>query len=123
MIIAGDTNLLNLSPILDLSPNLKQMVKVPTRRNPDVMLDPIITTLAKYYQDLITKPPLDHDPDKNGKPSDHLIVIMLPLTNPLEINMRKYREISYRPLPHSGIQKIMHCRVYVLIAFCLVSNI
>ena len=44
MIIAGDTNRLNLSPILDLSPNLKQMVKVPTRRNPDVMLDPIITT-------------------------------------------------------------------------------
>ena len=45
-IIAGDTNRLNLSPILNLSPSLQQVVKVPTRLNPDRILDPIITTLS-----------------------------------------------------------------------------
>ena len=44
-IMAGDTNDLNLNPILSLSPKLKQVVKVWTRHNPDAMLDPIITTL------------------------------------------------------------------------------
>ena len=48
-IIAGDTNRLNLSPILNLSPRLEQVVKVPTRLNPSATLDPIITTLKKYY--------------------------------------------------------------------------
>ena len=47
-VIAGDTNRLNLSPILSLSHSLVQVVKLPTRLNPDRMLDPIITTMAKY---------------------------------------------------------------------------
>ena len=44
-VIAGDTNRLNLSPILNLSPNLRQVVRVPTRLQPEAILDPIITTL------------------------------------------------------------------------------
>ena len=56
-IIAGDTNRLNLSPILSLSPSLKQVVKVPTRLNPEAILDPIITTMCKYYCEPVTKPP------------------------------------------------------------------
>ena len=66
-IIAGDTNRLNLSPILNLSPNLQQVVKVPTRLNPDRTLDPIITTLGKYYCEPITKPPLNPDVGTTGK--------------------------------------------------------
>ena len=53
-IIAGDTNRLNLKPILNLSPNLKQVVKVFTRLNPEAILDPIIT-LWKYYEEPVTK--------------------------------------------------------------------
>ena len=49
-IIAGDTNRLNLSPITNLSPNLKQEIKVPTRLSPPAILDPIITTLCKWHQ-------------------------------------------------------------------------
>ena len=65
-IIAGDTNRLNLSPILNLSPSLKQVVQVPTRLNPDVTLDPVITTLGRFYQSPVTKPPLNNDEDKEG---------------------------------------------------------
>ena len=72
-IIAGDTNRLNLSPILNLSPSLRQVVKVPTRLNPDVMLDPIITTMWRMYLPPITKSPLDNDQEKQGNPSDHLV--------------------------------------------------
>ena len=46
-IIAGDTNRLNLKPILNLSPSLKQLVTTPTRLNPDAILDPIITTICR----------------------------------------------------------------------------
>ena len=46
-LLMGDTNRLNLSPITNLSPNMKQAVKVPTRLNPPAILDPILTTMEK----------------------------------------------------------------------------
>ena len=49
-ILAGDTNDLNLAPILHLSPTLKSVVTKPTRLNPDRILDNIITDLSKFYQ-------------------------------------------------------------------------
>ena len=82
-IIAGDTNRLNLSPITNLSTKLKQEVKVHTRLNPPAILDPIITTLGSWYQSPITKPPINPD-DSCGKPSDHLIVLMLPYRNEMK---------------------------------------
>ena len=102
-IIAGDTNRLNLKPILNLSPNLKQVVKCFTRLKPDAILDPIITTLWKYYQEPVTKPPINPDLNSKGKPSDHLIVLMKPLSNELEIQPRKYEFIRTRPITQSGI--------------------
>ena len=78
-IIAGDTNDLKLNSILNLSPNFKQLVLSPTRMNPPKMLDPIITTLSKYYQTPLCIPPLDNDPAKDGSPADHLIVYMKPV--------------------------------------------
>ena len=78
-IIAGDTNRLNLDPILNLSPRLIQCVKVPTRLNPDAILDPIITTLHSLYSEPITMPPINNNLE-NGKPSDHLVVLMRPLS-------------------------------------------
>ena len=75
-IIAGDTNDLKLDAILNLSPNMKQVVSQSTRLNPPAMLDPILTTLSKFYQSPICLPPLDPDPLSNGSPSDHLMPIM-----------------------------------------------
>ena len=104
-VIAGDTNRLNLSPILNLSPDLQQVVKVPTRLNPDRILDPIITTLKKYYCDPVTKPPVNPNSSKSGKPSDHLVVVWKPISSNMDILPRKYRAIETRPINFSGLQK------------------
>ena len=74
-ILCGDTNDLKLDSILDLNSNFRQVVQDPTRLDPPRILDPIITTLSGYYQKPECLPPLDADPDTNGKPSDHLMVV------------------------------------------------
>ena len=69
-ILASDSNKLKLSPILDISSSFTQVVKVPTRLDPPAILDTIVTSLSKFYNEPITKPPLQNDPDNlNGKPS------------------------------------------------------
>ena len=102
-ILAGDTNRLNLSPILNLSPRLVQTVKVPTRLNPDAILDPIITTMSKYYMEPETKPPINPD-DESGRPSDHLIVLMRPISASLPVPPRVYKTVQTQPITESGLQ-------------------
>ena len=46
-IIAGDTNDLNLDPILSLSSNMQQIVQDFTRMDPPALLDPVLTTLSQ----------------------------------------------------------------------------
>ena len=75
-ILAGDTNRLNLEPILSLDSNFDKVVKQWTRDNPPAILDPIITTLSRFYQEPQYLEPLDPDPDKNGVKSDHRIPLM-----------------------------------------------
>ena len=102
-IISGDTNRLNLVPILNLSPDLQQVVKVPTRLNPDKTLDKIISTMQKFYSEPVTKPPLFPDSVQAGAPSDHLIVLWKPLLSETEIYRRQYKIIKTRPLTRSGL--------------------
>ena len=94
-ILAGDINDLNLDSILALSPNLKQVVTSATRGTK--ILDPIITTLAKYYQKPVCLPP-----EKTGVPSDHKIVYMKVVdainNNPTRIK----KKVKVHPLPESG---------------------
>ena len=80
-------------------------MKVPTRLNPPRTLDPIITTLKKYYKDPVTKPPLNPDDPTNGKPSDHLVVLMQPITAQIEVSARTYSTIETRPINNSGLEK------------------
>ena len=109
-IIAGDTNDLNLTPILNLSPNLLQIVKTPTRLDPvtfvEKLLDPVITTLGAYYQKPQCLPPLDPDPDKNGKASDHRIVLVNPISSINNECSRSTRTIKVRPITQSSIDKM-----------------
>ena len=106
-IIAGDTNELNLAPIMNLSPNLSQIVKIPTRIDPvtfvEAILDPIITTLASYYQKPQCLPPLDPDPDSNGKPSDHRIVLVRPISAINNQCSRSTKNITVRPITEIGM--------------------
>ena len=97
-LMARDTNELKLDSILSLSPNLKQVVESPTRLNPPRILDPIITSLSIYYQKPICLPPLDNDPDKDGSPSDHLIVYMKPIDSMNNNPARKKVAVKFQGL-------------------------
>jgi len=104
-VIAGDLNRLSLKPILSISHDLVQTVKTPTRLNPPAILDPIITTMASFYADPVTKPPINPDLGKKGAPSDHLTVLMRPLTSEFDIKPRIYKSITVRPLTDSGLNQ------------------
>ena len=104
-IICGDTNDLKLDPILHLNKNLKQVVQDPTRLNPPRILDPIITTLSRYYQKPKCLPPLDPD-TADGKPSDHMMVLMEPISILNNQPARMKREIIYRPYKKENLQKM-----------------
>ena len=102
-ILAGDSNCLKLDNILNLSPYFRQMVTGVTRLNPPKMLDPVITTLSRFYQTPLCLPPLDSDPDCDGTAADHLIVVMRPVDTLNNIPARSYREVKVRPFTHSGM--------------------
>ena len=108
-IIAGDTNELKLDSILSLSPNLIQVVNKPTRidsiTGSQKMLDPIIMTLSSYYQEPEVLDPLDPDPDKDGKPADHKIVLQKPISVINNKSSRSTREVRFRPIPQSGLDQ------------------
>ena len=105
-VIAGDSNDLKLDSILSLSPKMSQIVQNWTRLNPPAILDPILTTLSNYYQVPLCLDPLDPDPDKNGKASDHKIVLVKPITVINNRSARKFREIKVRPFTDSGMEKM-----------------
>ena len=108
--IAGDTNELNLNPILSLSPKLVQVVRKPTRVDPitgnESILDPIITTLSQYHQEPLCLEPLQSDPEKNGTKSDHKIVLMIPINEIDNLSARQTKVIKSRPLTQSGIDRM-----------------
>ena len=77
-LISGDSNCLNLDPIVNLSSQLKQIVDKPTRGN--AILEPVITDLHSFYQKPLIEAPLQSDTE-NGEESDHKIVLVKPLNN------------------------------------------
>ena len=104
-ILAADSNRLNLSPILNLSPDLHQVVEVPTRLNPPRTLDPIITSLKQFYKSPVTKPPINPDFNSRRKPSDHLVVLMEPVSSEQQAQRREFKVIERRPINSAGLRK------------------
>ena len=100
--MSGDNNRLNEKPICNLSSKLTQIVDFPTCLNPDKTLDKIVTSLSHWYQSPIPLPPLECDPDKIGKPSDHLGVLWEPLSD--EFPAREMRTVVFRPTPDSSVR-------------------
>ena len=107
-ILAGDTNHLKLGNIINLTSNMKQLVSGVTRLNPPAMLDPVMSTLGRFYQQPVCLPPLNPDPDSCGRPSDHFIVLMKPINALNNKSSRTHREIKVRPLSASGLKKFKH---------------
>ena len=105
-ILAGDSNDLKLDSILSLDSSFVQTVQQWTRMDPPAILDPIITTLSKFYQEPMCLEPLDADPDKNGVKSDHRIVLMRPINTINNKSIRHTRVVKVRPFPQSGIDQL-----------------
>ena len=103
-ILAGDTNDLKLNPIISLSPQMKQIVTKPTRQNPPRLLDPVLTTISNFYQLPEILPPLDNDPEKDGKPSDHNIIVVEPISHLKNNCARKFRKVTVRPTPADKLE-------------------
>ena len=110
-VIGGDTNDLKLDPILSLDSNFVQVVQEWTRLNPPALLDPVIMTLAHLYQEPMCLEPLDPDPDKNGKKSDHRIVLIRPINVINNKPIRRTREIKVRPFSQSGMDRMRSLKV------------
>ena len=66
---SGDINCHRLDPILNLSPQLKQIVDRPTRG--DKILDPIITDLHSFYLRPMIEDPLQVNDNEIGENSDY----------------------------------------------------
>ena len=109
-VIAVDTNELRLKPIMDLSPNLVQVVTKPTRTDnvtgKKAMLDPVIMTFSHYYQEPEILDPLDPDPDKDWKPADHNIVVCRPISAINNMNAKQTRKLEVQPITDLGISKM-----------------
>ena len=65
-------------------------------------MDKIITTLSKFYHPPYSLSPLDNDVEGNGKPSDHLIIVMKPISQ-CDAQKPKQKVITFRPLLESGM--------------------
>ena len=92
--------------IFSLAPDLKQVVEIPTRKNPDATLDIIITNLSCLYQPAVSLPPLDCDTDKNGEALDHLTILMKPLSVEFQSKKTNYKNVDYRLFPDSAIREM-----------------
>ena len=105
-IFAGDANDMKLDSILQLSSGMRQVVTDFTRMNPPALLDPIITTLANYYQVPICMTPLGPDENSSCVESDHKTVIMKPINKSETSCSRTFREVTVRPITESRMSKL-----------------
>ena len=85
---------------------MEQCVQQTTRLNPPRMIDPIITTLSDYYQLPQCLPPLDSDPELDGKLSDLLMVVMSPVSVINNRPAKVVRSVTYRPFNGERLQQM-----------------
>ena len=105
-IFGGDMNDLNIQPVLNLSPAMKQCVQSPTRLNPPQILDVFITDLSLFYQSPVVEDPLQVDIDKEGADSDHLLVTITPIGTFNDKKNVVKRKIQFRSLKNRGFQEM-----------------
>ena len=63
-------------------------------------------TLLQFYQEPLCLDPLEPDPEKNGKKSDHRIVLMKPINEINNQSARHTKVLKSRPITQSGIEKM-----------------
>ena len=95
--LAGDTNDFKLDKVLKLSPKSSTILIL------DKILDNIVTDMSKWYQIPKCLPALEADTGSGGKPSDHLTVVMEPISVLNNRPARVTREVEVRPLTQTGL--------------------
>ena len=90
-----------ISEILDCYGGLKQVISVSTRNQ--ATLEILLTDLHSLYHPPTTLPPLQVDVDKNGKDSNHNIVVFAPKSNIQFKEQITKRTIKTRPILDSQL--------------------
>ena len=101
VMIAGDRNDLSVDRLLRVDSSLRQIVKTPTHGSK--VLDVILTNISTFYNDPVVINPVAVDVPDHGVPSDHLGVLLEPLSSSVAPARRKHT-ISFRPKPDSKIR-------------------
>ena len=70
-------------------------------------LEILITDLHAAYHPPTTLPPLQVDSDKQGKDSDHDVVLFAPISNQQYSVEREKKVIKTRPIPESQVYKFV----------------
>ena len=103
MMLGADKNQMDIRPILNCGLRLKQLVDLPTRNGK--ILDIIIMNTPQYYNSPIIVPPVPCDDPSTGAPSDHSVPICVPHTDRYNPPTRRYKNVTYRPLPDTCINE------------------
>ena len=103
IILGADKNEMDIKPLLTCGLRLKQMVDVGTRKGK--ILDVILMNIPQMYNSPIIVPPVPCDNPSDGVPSDHWVPVCYPHTNRYQAPLRRFREVSYRPLPAEGVRE------------------
>jgi hypothetical protein len=105
VILGADINDMKLDALRLLDPSLRQMVTFHTNKLATKTLDVILTDCPDLLQEPTRLPPLQVDPGKDGKDSDHYGVEVLPRTNLAPRGGSRRERISVRPFPESGLAR------------------
>ena len=103
IIMGSDKNSMDIRPILNCGLKIRQVVDVPTRSGK--ILDIILTNIPQHYNSPVIIPPVPCDNPEDGVPSDHWVPVCYPHTDLHKPPMRRYRTVTYRPLPDDSVRK------------------
>ena len=106
VLISGDRNDLDIDQLLSIDSSLKQIVSKSTRGQN--LLTIFLTDVPSYFEEPCVVPPVDvDDPQKGGVPSDHMGVIVNPLSRTGGVNTRKQKITrTVRPITDSYFKNI-----------------
>ena len=103
VILGGDKNNLNLAPLLNGIPRLRQIVSKNTYKFK--ILDVLLTNMHQAYAEPYIAPAVPADDPQKGSPSDHNTPVACPLTTDHPTKTREFITKVSRPLPDSGIRE------------------
>ena len=103
IVIGGERNEMNISPLLTAMPRLKQILTKATCNGK--ILDVLLTNLHEFYSVPMIVPPVPADNPSQGKPSDHSVPLARPHTTTGNERTNDYKTRVTRPMPDSSIRQ------------------